>query len=96
MKDLATKMDTVSTQVTELITEMRMNRQARDKADGAHDATHAEQDRRLASLETWRTQMETTAAAAPPSLTWGRFFGDAKTWLLAALAVASAIFAFTR
>lgn len=92
--DLASKLDTVSTQVTELTTEMRLNRLARDKSDANHEAAKAEQDRRITALEMWRTQVETTAAAAPP-LTGAKFLKDARAWVLAGIAVAGTIWGFT-
>lgn len=95
MGDLGGKVDELTKIVTELTTELRLYREAGNKADAASDALHTDHEHRIAKLETWRTVQETTVLVAPAALTWSRFFTDARTWVLAGITALAAVWGFT-
>jgi len=91
--EMQTGFATITGAVNELATEVRMDREARDRADREHDRIHLDYSTRLSALETWRIEVTATENAAP-RLTWAAFLRDTKGWVLALLAIAGGIYGF--
>ena len=92
--EVMTELAKITGAVSNLADEVRRDREARDRAEVTHDRVHADQAREIAVikgevkvLSDWHLVMTTTEAVAP-KLTWGRFFGDVRTWVLVAIAAA--------
>lgn len=91
--ELRTEMATLTGSVNNLATEVRMDREARDRSDREHDRLHLDHAARISALETWRTTVTATESAVP-RLTWPMFLRDTKSWMLAILTIGALAYGF--
>lgn len=65
----------------------------RDKDDAELRQRVTTLEVKVSDLREWQIAVSATEAASP-RLTWGAFFRDAKTWVLAILTIAALIYGF--